>query len=279
MARGAGPASTTVTSVPAAAATPATSAPIHPAPTTTSRRPGPTAARRAAASAAVCRVSAASQPAGRTGPAPVASTAASAVCTARGGADRDPVRVVAQPGRRLGEPHVGAGQVHVQLVAQPGGLRTGQQLLGQRGPVVGLDALGAQQRHPTGEARGAQRLHRAGAGQPGAHHHDGADPRAALRAGRPVGRHVATVVCGAVSTRAVWVVPTAVLAVPLVALLAGAQVASLLLALELVMVAGARWVWRRERPEALAVRAWPLDVAVSLALAVGIVVLAFGPGL
>lgn len=90
---------------------------------------------------------------------------------------------------------------------------------------------------------------------------------------------MATVVCGAVSNRAVWVVPTAVLAVPVAALLAGAQVASLLLAFELVVVAGARWLWRRERPEALAVRAWPVDVAVSLSLAVGIVVLAFGPGL
>jgi hypothetical protein len=77
----------------------------------------------------------------------------------------------------------------------------------------------------------------------------------------------------------VWVVPTAVLAVPLVALTAGAQAASLLLALELVVVAGARWVWRRERPEGLAVRAWPVDVAVSLVLAAAIVVLAFGPGL
>lgn len=76
-----------------------------------------------------------------------------------------------------------------------------------------------------------------------------------------------------------WIVPLAVLAVPLVALLAGAQMASLLLALELVTVAGARWVWRRERPDVLAVRAWPVDVAVSLSLAVGIVVLAFGPGL
>jgi hypothetical protein len=68
-------------------------------------------------------------------------------------------------------------------------------------------------------------------------------------------------------------------AVAVVAVLADATAAALSLAGLLVLVAAARATRRHERAEGLAVRSWPVDVAVSLVLAGAIVVLALGtPG-
>lgn len=80
--------------------------------------------------------------------------------------------------------------------------------------------------------------------------------------------------CGAVRSRALWAVPAGVAVVAGLAVTSGAEVAALALAALLVLVAVARWLWRRERPEGLAVRAWPVDVAIAVALAVGLVILA-----
>ncbi|MDO8105616.1 DUF3017 domain-containing protein [Isoptericola sp. b441] len=73
---------------------------------------------------------------------------------------------------------------------------------------------------------------------------------------------------------AVWIVAAAVGVVGVVAAVAGAEAAAFAMSGLLILVAAARWVWRRERPEALAVRSWPVDVAVSVVLAVAIAVLA-----
>jgi hypothetical protein len=77
-----------------------------------------------------------------------------------------------------------------------------------------------------------------------------------------------------VRSRALWAVPAGVAVVAGLAVTSGAEVAALALAALLVLVAVARWLWRRERPEGLAVRAWPVDVAIAVALAVGLVILA-----
>ncbi len=79
-------------------------------------------------------------------------------------------------------------------------------------------------------------------------------------------------------SRAVWVLAGAVAVVALIALALGAQPAAFVLAMLLATIAAARWLWRRERPEGLAVRSWPVDVFISVVLAVAIAVLAMAPG-
>ena len=84
--------------------------------------------------------------------------------------------------------------------------------------------------------------------------------------------------CDAMSGAIAWGLIAAVTVVALTALAIGAQAACFLLAAVLVAVAVARWLWRRERPAGLAVRSWPVDVLVSLTLAVLIAALALSPG-
>ncbi|MCV2395458.1 DUF3017 domain-containing protein [Actinotalea sp. M2MS4P-6] len=74
-------------------------------------------------------------------------------------------------------------------------------------------------------------------------------------------------------TSAIWWGPIWLVLVAVAVPTFGSDAATLLLAGGLVVIAGARWVWRRERPEGLAVRSWPIDVALSLALAIGITAL------
>ena len=76
-----------------------------------------------------------------------------------------------------------------------------------------------------------------------------------------------------------FVVPIGVLAAAgLGVVVADAAAAAFALAGVLVLVAAARWLTRREPREGLAVRSWPVDVLVSVALAVSIAVLAVSPG-
>lgn len=78
---------------------------------------------------------------------------------------------------------------------------------------------------------------------------------------------------------ALWWVPVGLAAVAVVALVADARAACLSLAGLLVLVAAGRATRRHERAEGLAVRSWPVDVAVSLVLAAALVVLVLGtPG-
>ena len=78
---------------------------------------------------------------------------------------------------------------------------------------------------------------------------------------------------------ALWWVPVGLAAVAAVALLTDASTGALALAGLLVVVAAGRVLRRNERAEGLAVRSWPVDVAVSLVLAGVILALALGtPG-
>lgn len=79
--------------------------------------------------------------------------------------------------------------------------------------------------------------------------------------------------CGPVATSAIWWGPIGLALVAAVVVVGGSDVAALALVGVLVAIAAARWLHRREQPEGLAVRAWPIDVAVSLALAAGIAIL------
>jgi uncharacterized membrane protein YfcA len=76
----------------------------------------------------------------------------------------------------------------------------------------------------------------------------------------------------------VWLVPAALGAVAVVAITVSARWAAAAVVALLLVVAAARWLTRRERREALAVRSWPVDLALLLSLAVGIGVLALSPG-
>lgn len=75
-----------------------------------------------------------------------------------------------------------------------------------------------------------------------------------------------------------WLVPAALGAVALLAVTVSARGAAVAVVALLMVVAAARWLTRRERREALAVRSWPVDLAVLLTLALGIGVLALSPG-
>jgi hypothetical protein len=76
----------------------------------------------------------------------------------------------------------------------------------------------------------------------------------------------------------VWLVPAALAGAAAIAVGLSAELAALTVAWVLLVVAAARWLTRHERREALAVRSWPVDLAVLLVLASGIGVLALSPG-
>lgn len=72
-----------------------------------------------------------------------------------------------------------------------------------------------------------------------------------------------------------WPAAAGVAVVALAAAWAGAQVAAVVLAGLLVVVAAGRWLVRDRPPAELAARAWPVDVAIALVLALALVALAW----
>ena len=169
-------ASTRSTRAPRAAAVAAASHPTQPPPTTTSRTPGPTPAQKAPASERVCSTCTPglSQPDGRMGLAPVATTTErAATCAAVRARDHQPAAPAGRHHEALGThpqpdlvrmgPHV-----HPHRRAQ---VDLGLRVLGQRWPVVRGIRLRTDQDDPPGDAGGAEQRTGARPRQPRAHDH------------------------------------------------------------------------------------------------------------
>ena len=185
---GAGAPSSTTTSAPARRAVAATSSPMNPAPMTTTRTPGSTIAARSAIASSrlrsTCTFGVSGWPGSRRGCAPVAMiNPSNGTSLAVGERDRAGVEVEARG--RHAESGVEAERVERVVLAQGDAVgvpRAGEELLRQRGPVVGAVSFGPDQRDRSAEPGRAQRLARP---QPGERAADDDDPDHA-RTGRAI---------------------------------------------------------------------------------------------